>query len=506
MRIDRPALLLLLSLSLASTHAQVEQAGRFELPLYDAYSKPYAPVSLGTDGLLIYGTVLMDGGEAVEVTRVDTALVQVWKGYIKIERNAAVLMARSVSRKALLLLKDRNSNVAEFTLLIIDIITGQYSTHSIPTQIPFNPTNFLVTGSAALIGGYFNYRPLVLHYSFTTLKSKILPGFFNDTGELDQLTANADGTLNVVVCAKNFDRRKSLWIRTYDPEGDLIKSVVLTPGDDKHLIFGRVVHLPDGGQMVCGVYGKHSEMSRGLFLANITPYGEYEMKYYNYAELDRFFNYMKAKRERRVQDRIERRRVKGKKVKFNYRLMVNEVIPYGDQFIMLGEAFYPHYSYTSARTYGGAYFSRSYGSPAMRGDLVFDGYQYTHAVVVGFDRSGKLQWDNSFEINDVRTMQLQQFVKIVPEQERIVLLYLFENVIRTKIINEKEIVEGKTFDQLKMKFMQDVVRGRDTESSTLEYWYGNVFFASGFQQVRNTNDPSAGINRRVFFVNKIEYK
>jgi hypothetical protein len=506
MRVDRLPIIILFLLPLAPAWSQVAQGGRFEISLFDSYVRPYSTLSLGADGILVYGTVVADGVESVQLIRIDTALNEVWKGFIRMEKNSSVLMAQSTHGKVLLLLKDRFNKLADFTLLLIDNSAGTYVTHSIPSAIPFNPTHFLVTGSAALIGGYFNYRPLVLHYSFSTLKSKILPGFFNDTGELNQLTANEDGSINIVVCAKNFDRRKSLWIRNYSAEGDLVKSVVLSPTEDRHLNFGRVVNGPDGKQMVCGVYGRHIEMSRGVFLATISEYGEYEMKYYNYSELHHFFNYLKAKKEARVKERIERRRVKGKKMKFNYRLMVNEVVPYGDQFIMLGEAFYPHYSYPTRSYNPMTYYTRTMGTAMTRGDMVFDGYQFTHAVVVGFDRSGKLQWDNSFEINDVRTFQLNQFVKIAPENDRIVLLYLFENVIRSKIIKEKDILEGKTFDHLQMKFMDDVVRGHDTESSTLEYWYGTTFFASGYQQIRNVNDKRSLVNRRVFFVNKIEYK
>jgi hypothetical protein len=57
-----------------------------------------------------------------------------------------------------------------------------------------------------------------------------------------------------------------------------------------------------------------------------------------------------------------------------------------------------------------------------------------------------------------------------------------------------------------MKFMEDVVRANETESSTLAYWYGTTFYASGFQQVRNVKDKRAVTGRRVFFINKVEYK
>jgi hypothetical protein len=185
--------------------------------------------------------------------------------------------------------------------------------------------------------------------------------------------------------------------------------------------------------------------------------------------------------------------------------MVNEVVPYGDQYIMLGEAFYPHYSYTNtqASSIGVPQF---YSNPLMRGDRIFDGYQYTHSIVIGFDANGKLKWDNSFEINDVRTFELQQIVKISPADNRIVLLYLHNNLIRSKIIKDDQVLEGKTADPVKSKFETDVVKEKDTESSKLDYWYSQHFFASGVQKVRNQLTGNESGYRKVFFINKLKYQ
>ncbi len=136
--------------------------------------------------------------------------------------------------------------------------------------------------------------------------------------------------------------------------------------------------------------------------------------------------------------------------------------------------------------------------------MVFDGYQYTHAVIICFDNSGKLVWDNSFEINDVKTFELQQFVKIAPERDRITLLYLHNNLIRSKTIQGNNVLEGKTTDPMKTRFDFDVVKERDTEKSKLDYWYPNHFFASGIQVVRNQARESS--YRKVFFINKLKYQ
>jgi hypothetical protein len=177
---------------------------------------------------------------------------------------------------------------------------------------------------------------------------------------------------------------------------------------------------------------------------------------------------------------------------------------------MLGEAFYPHYSYPSPnRLYNSmapVYVTPRNLAAYSRGDLIFDGFQYTHAVVIGFDNAGNLKWDNSFEINDVRTYELEQFVKIHPGKDRISMVYLFDNIVRSKIIKDSDILEGKSYNPLSTGFSDDVVRERDTRGTKIEHWYGDVFYASGIQEIRKNRDEGITVSRRVFFVNKIAYK
>ena len=56
---------------------------------------------------------------------------------------------------------------------------------------------------------------------------------------------------------------------------------------------------------------------------------------------------MRARRQERIENKIERKKINGKKIKFNYRLLVHDIIDHGDQYIMLGEAFYPKYKTSS---------------------------------------------------------------------------------------------------------------------------------------------------------------
>jgi hypothetical protein len=212
---------------------------------------------------------------------------------------------------------------------------------------------------------------------------------------------------------------------------------------------------------------------------------------------------MKAKREHRIKNRIERRKIKGKKNRFNYRFLIHELVPYKDQYILLGEAFYPKYRQVD-RNYEN-FFSSGIGSNTIIKDgRIFEGYHYTHAAILGFDKSGKLLWDNSFEINDVKTFTLEQYVKLEMNDDKIDLIYLYENKIRTKVIQNESVLEGKSTAPLQTLNETDIIAKSSTNNS-LEYWYGEYFIAFGTQQIENTGTGGIPHKRNVFFINKVKY-
>jgi hypothetical protein len=486
--------------------SQVIQSGRIELPIqYDI--ETYSAISLDTSGIVLHRSFAGAKEDQLELTRLDTGLHQVWKGFLPIPKGLTIAKTKASDGKIYFFFKNSASGGKSFTVFVVKIKDGGYSSYSITNLIPFNATEFIVSNDALLIAGYFNFRPIVLHYSIKDQHARILPGFLNEPGELTQIKTYPDGNLDVIVSAKNNNRKKCLWIRHFDKAGDLIKTVVLEPEENKNLIFGRAVKMANDNQVIAGVYGRNSEYSRGIFVAEINTYGEYIIRYYNFADLQNFFHYMKAKREKRIKERIERRRIKGKKIKFNYRFLVHELIPYGNQFVMLGEAFYPTYTNRS-NFYGTPVFGNfspwNYGltnryNNSYRGDYLFDGFQYTHAVVIGFDREARLVWDNSFEINGIKSFQLEQFVKIFASENKIALLYLYENLIRSKVIKGSQVVEGTTQDPI-MTSGGLKPQKNNIQTSKLEYWYGNQLFVYGIQ---NFKSPVDNINNKVFFINKI---
>lgn len=482
--------------------AQVLQTSRLEIPLFkDGQNFEIIPAQ--ESGLFLYRRFSGPKNDPFEIIKLDTAFQEKWKGYLAVDKRF-LLMGKSVANNRLyMLLRYQDFSHNDMLVLSIDQDSGKYLTHTVRNFIPFSPSEFQVTKQAALIGGYYNRIPVVTYYSFATGKSKILGGLLNESGELTQIKTYPDGSFDVLISAKNLQHQQTIWIKNYDAAGELLRNYALEPGENKSLLFARSLKTTNDMQVVAGVYGgRNTEYSRGLFIASVDPSGLQQLRYYSYADLQNFFKYMKAKREQRVKERIERRKIKGKKLRLNYRFMVHELVPYNNQYVLLGEAFYPRYT-SADRGYSGGFFSPySLGRGSyVRDGRIFDGYYYTHAVVMGFDPSGKLLWDNSFEINDIKTYTLEQFVKLEAQPDKIALLYLFENEIRTKIIQGNQVLEGKTYEPIKTKLDNDVLKKEISDATKLDYWYGNYFYAYGIQEISN---PKFG-KRRVFFINKVSY-
>jgi hypothetical protein len=487
-----------------TVQAQVQQTRRFELPVF-ARERNFEIIPAGAHGMYVYQGAFTEKGEQLFLIRLDTAFQEKWSGYLPVERNYILVGKKSLDNKLFLLYRYRDYSRNDLQLFIIEGADGNYTRHIIKSFIPFAPTEFQLTKKAALVGGYYNRVPVVLHFSFGTQKSKVLPGLFNETGELTQIRTYPNNEFDVLISARNFQKQRTIWIKNYDEEGGLIRNFSLDAEESKHLIFGRAVKTGGDMQLVAGVYGSRSaEFSRGIFISSIDPSGMQQTRYYNFADLENFFKYMRAKREQRIKSRIERKKIKGKKIRFNYRFLVHEIIPYKNQYILLGEAFYPRYTSLDRSSYGS--FFTPFVSPGaiVQNGRVFDGYYYTHAVVMCFDVNGNLLWDNSFEINDVRTFTLEQFVKMEVQEDKIALLYLYENEIRTKIIKGDQVLEGKATDPIRTLNEMDIVRKEFADKNKLEYWYSDYLYAYGIQEIVDQSQKALG-RRRVFYINKITY-
>ena len=475
---------------------QVVLQERYELLLLDELGMANPQVtSLGTDGILVHTRIRERTTDRLQLVMLDTALRESWQGVITLDKNQTIARVVAHDHRVYLLLRAITFGNFDFTIIVIDIRSRSYDTYLVNNLIPLTPSDFNISTNAILIGGYFNESPVVLHYSLATGRSRLLPGFFTDPGHINQIKTYDDGLIDIIVSMRNQLRKEILLIRSYTPEGDLINATALEGEIDKKLLYGNSIRKEDGTQIIAGSFGaRNPEYSRGVFFAELNAEEKPTVRYYNFSDFENYFKYMKPRREARVKERIARRKLKGKKNRQSSMFLTQELFQAGDEYLLLGEAFYPRYLYLN--TFGNS----------GRGDRIFDGYRYTHAAVVAFDESGAMQWDNAFEINDVKTFDLKQYVKLVPGSDKIEMLYLHENNLNSKTINRNQVLEGKSTIELRAKSNTGPQKEKKTEAGELEYWYNPYFFAYGIQSINNTHDENDDSGRKVLFINKLKFQ
>lgn len=489
--------------------AQISQPNRVEIEL-ESNDKWFYIIPAEDKGLFLVregSTTPFRNADEIDVLFLDTDFNIVWETKLSIESKYTLRGYDYKSGRMNLLLTEGDYYPKQLVLIEFSYASSDFRTLSYTNPIPFVLNEFEMVEDGALIAGEVESRPIVLHLPRDKNRTRVLPGFFRSKSELLQIaTKYSDDFFQVVTSEIGPSKKNRVIIRNFTAEGDPINEITLEE-DELHLLDGKIASSELSNQLFTGTYSdKKSEYSKGFFFTNINQFELSPINYVAYADLDNFFNYMREKRKKRVKERIKRKRIKGRKVRLKYRMVINGMVELKDQIIVIGEAYYPKYSSTTtSRAYYSAnnlYNSRSFYDPYS--NRVFDGYQYTHAVIIGLDKRGNVIWDNSFEINDAVSFNLVNYVKIVPREDDIVLLYLYDHVIKTKIIEKGEVVSGKNEIDVRLLNENDEVRHKFEDYEGLEYWYnGNTFYAYGVQRIKNLRDRDIPLNRKVFFINKI---
>lgn len=486
------------------TSELIVQPGRVEFSI-SGFGMQYNVINGEEHGLLVY----MESDDKVHegfnwtFTLLDTALAQIWVRVYPIPFDSYLSGVEYHDGKYYLLFNASRYRNEDLMLLEINGDTGEFKSIEINTVFPIDLSFFEVIDDNVLLSGYTNFRPVLLTFNLYQQKPRVVPGFYDNKSDIIDIVIDDQAHMFTVVQSERMrNNRFTMRAKTFTSAGDLIQNNVLQPGDKKNLVDGASTSFYGGFQYVAGTYSKKaSQYSRGLYLAKFVNGRQQSLKYHDYSELTNFFGYLNEKKEQRIKDRIERKREKGKKPKFSYRLLVHDIIPRGDEYLLIAEAYYPRYSsYSTPSAFGGGY-----GVNRMAYNPSFMGYKYTHAIVVAFDKNGNILWDNSFGIDDIETFYLEEYVTVNNFKDKTVLMYLDENTIRSKVVMGNEILEGKTFNPVRLTYANDQVKSRNPEVEGLKNWYDNVMYAFGEQRIEN-EIGEAGINsRRVFYINKITY-
>ncbi len=484
--------------------SQVVQPERIEIEV-DKTSNDFVVVSAKDQGLMIFRDTDERGphGDRLwEFHKYNTSLKEEWSEVLAMNPAMELRGYDYDQGQLCVLFEDGPYMDKDMLMLNMSTQTGDTAQHHIKRIVPVALNYFEIVGQTVILGGQYNYRPAVVHYDMLTRKIKVLPGIYQNNGELIDIVPNKkDNTFDVLIGELNDDRVKTVTVKAYDQYSNLLQNAPLITESKKNLLDAQVSEFDGTRQIIAGTYGpKRSKYSRGLFVASIEPDGAQDIKYYNYVDLDNFFNYMRDKRQARVKRRIARKKARNKSINLNYRMVIHQLVADNGKYILLGEAYYPKYnSYYYGGMYGG-YF------PGRNQNTYFDGYRYTHAIAVCFSEDGKILWDHAFKLDNEKSMELKQLVHINVQDDKAVLMYSCDGEIRTKVVEDNGKVDDTITSPIKLaNENEEVKKKNDQDIEGIQQWYDRYFYVHGTQDIKNKLNRSVDPSRKVFFINKIAY-
>ncbi len=510
-------------------HSQIfaQEGQRVELPIPGG-SETYQTIPLGEKGVVL---VSKPGKRTYNVQKYNSNLEKEWSVDGDIQENLDYVTATYDGTSVYLLFSRYRSSV--YQVVKVNVGPGFVENFILNTIDRFQITDFKTLGYSAYMAGTLRDEPVLIHSNLQTGQSKVLPSTIKGANAIQSI--EVDTVYQVVNVSFAVQNRRSMKMvaRSYDEGGQLFSQVTVEPEPDYALLNGRLQILNDSVQMLVGTYGyanmqsANSSASQGLYISKIVDGDVQFVRYHSFTEFDNFFNFMNERQLEKMERRIHKKKQGGEDVKLNYRLLVHDIIPDKDHYLVVAEAFYPEYKYNTnpygARSYWGNpwLFGSGFGyglynpylwNPYLGGrgfgnnQQVFDGFVYTHAIVAGIDYSGRLIWDNSINFDKVKSMELREKVNVQLKPGGVSqIVYSNKGAIRSKLIKGKQVVSEDKSVALPTNLEGDKVR--DTATDAVSHWYGGYYLAWGEQRISNAHAGDAGTRgrRTVFYLNKIAF-
>jgi len=285
-----------------------------------------------------------------------------------------------------------------------------------------------------------------------------------------------------------------------DEAGNLAKSFQLSENSKNNISSVSGYRIGDNKMVYTGTYSsKNREQSEGLFFgATVNDKLEF-ISYYNFLDLKDFLSYLPERKQEKIERKKKKKEKHDAEYKINYFIADHDIIELSDSYLFLGEAYYPTYRSEMFTTFQ---FVNGVSMPTTSYRSVFDGYQYTHAVLAKFSKEGNLVWDICFAMNPAsKPYTVKRFIAISEKTaSSIGMVFASGKDIVSKIID----FDGNTIIDNKWDLIETGNATDQTRRSIADadYWYNNYFLIYGTQKIKDQDDKS---KRKVYFVNKISY-
>lgn len=519
------SLLMFLFSPVAFLQAQIHQTERYEI-IQKGSDEYFTVICLEEEGLALIRKKdkYKASKQLWEVIILDTDLVEKSKFEIEINQRH-VLLGYEIDRGRLFLLF-RTGETTKNSLELIELSTVQgaeTARYEISPELDFKVTHFSKVGPNIILGGYVTNEPAILLYETVDNSIRVIPGFFQKDNELMELRVNQNETFNAVLIDRSLRSERKLVYKTFDAGGKLLLEDVVPIDEDKSLQNSISSSLQREELLLLGTWGENQgKQSLGFFSMAVDPFSQQKINYYHFGSMDHFLDYLNPKRAEKIKESTQDALVDGRKPSFSSYVMPFKIEETKEGFLMLAEVYNPSSTmspyYNSP--YGHPYYSNPYYyynpfwpgyypgmrmyRPYMYGDQFrnADNIKLYETVVAAFDASGKLIWDQSVALDDLKRPALEQVSDFYFDDQNLHFIYKKGSELKIKSISLEEGVAAEVTEKIKLKGPGEEIRNEKELEDGLRHWVGNTFYFWGYHTVRNPESKEDRV-RDVFYINKI---
>ncbi len=456
---------------------------------------------LKEQGLLV--TLEKEQGFRREVTwdfvRLDSSFKELWKVSYTIPVLYEPLLSYQNEQYYFWLLAEPESE--NIKILRLDLQLGETEEFSGKLVGLRVASYFKVLGNTAFVGGSFMDRPVVLSFSFFNQSTKPLQGIYSKYFELSGLELDEENN-EVWVLLK--DRRKGncmLDVQRYSYDGKLLATLNLgEQAEEKlHFITGKSI-TSNKQPILVGNYTKGcNDYARGFFVSHFQADDTHKSQLYAFDELENFFSYLSPKRQERMREKIEMKKRLGRESNLSFRVLLHPLLKTQEGFILVAEALFlgavspNNTAFVDVPLRNRTSFSKPlpYRQTAE--------FRHSHGIVCGFDKNGKLLWDNAIDLKSIGSIVLEEQLFVGIKNDKVYLSFMEKGKLHLQVTQgNKVIAEPEPYEI----YAYENDRHRD-EDAAVSHWYDDYCLVWGTRHIDNAKAGSADAS---FYIKKVQYQ
>jgi hypothetical protein len=517
--------LLFIFLSFTWLQAQVSQPYRFEKD-QKFNDEDFVVIGMEDKGLALVRETrrYKAGNKTWELLLLDSILNERQNLEVEIDQRKSLIGHEYDSSAIYLLFKSGESLKTILDLVEVNVQTAEIKRIEIKPELAITLTHFSKVDNNFVFGGYVNTEPAVILFSSESQSMKILPGFFQKETELVELHGNRNNTFSVILIDRSQRDNRKLIFKVFDPQGkELLEDVIAIEGK-KSLQTAIVSSLVRDDLILLGTWGgMNTKQSAGFFGVPVDPFSDQPITYTAFGEMKNYLGYLKENKRKRISQKTKSAVQAGRIPDYVNYIRPLKIVEYERGFLMLSEVFvpssssvqfrdYPYYGapYPTPYTYYGPY----YGNPSYNNRMYNPVYygndnlrstaevKISRSVVVSFNSSGEVQWDQFAELENMKMTSLEQITDFCLTPTYLYFLYKKGSDLRIKAIHLENNEVREFTEHIRLMTETDELRTEREQSGVLRHWYNNCFYVWGIQSIKSETSKGDG-TKRVFYVNKV---